>query len=593
MVGKIRDQILYSAASSNLFPQKPTLRLYSEVDICLHCGRKTTVQKTKTRTLNTLEIGTFKIKEYIYKCQNEGIIFTTNQLDKIVSPGCNFGYDVIVYVGLAIFVHSRSNQDIMRSLAAKNISISDRQISNLGRKFITYLAIAHDESREEIRSIMKRKGGYILHIDGTFEGDSPNLFCGLDGISELVLDAIKIPSEKKDYIVPFLKRIKKQYGDPIALVHDMGPGIMGAVAEVFQDIPDYICHFHFLRDIGKDLLLEDHQGIMKSLKKHKIRGALRQKLRYLENKIGENMVLINEFIAGEKKADSEKELFPEIAVYLIIQWVFEAPKESKGYGFPFDIPHLDFYNRLKKMYKELSNVLSNSNIENKKSLIKVCKLAKTVLDDRNLKINVKSIESKISVFNKLRESLRIADPHGEKGLNDEGDSDIKTIEDKVKKFNQWLKEDNDRAETYSKMIKQIEKYWDKLFTDPIVVSTSEGEFTIIPQRTNNILERFFRNEKRRGRKKQGCVSLNKTLKAILAKTPLIRNLENPEYLKILLNDCSSLAERFSKIDCKLVREQLDKAKKEQNKVAPEVKKLIRMPNFPQKISAALIDQGNI
>ena len=63
---------------------------------------------------------------------------------------------------------------------------------------------------------MKREGGYILHIDGTFEGDSPNLFCLLDGISEIVLDAIKIPSEKKDDIVPFLMRIKKQYGNPIA-----------------------------------------------------------------------------------------------------------------------------------------------------------------------------------------------------------------------------------------------------------------------------------------------------------------------------------------------------------------------------------------
>jgi hypothetical protein len=511
----------------------------------------------------------------------------------MVPPGCNFGYDVIAYVGLAIFVDYRSNQDIMHSLAAKNICISDRQISNLGRKFITYLAIAHDEAREQIRSLMKREGGYILHIDGTFEGDSPNLFCGLDGISEIVLDAIKIPSEKKDDIVPFLMRIKKQYGNPIALVHDMGTGIMGAVAVVFKDVPDYICHFHFLRDIGKDLLLEDHKSIMRSLKKHKIRGSLRQKLRYLENKLGEHIGSINEIISGEKKVDLETEIFPEIVVYSLIQWVFEAPRQSKGYGFPFDTPHLDFYTRLKKIYKELSKILDNSDRKNKKCLIKVCKLVKVVLDDKNLKTTVKNIEAKIVVFNKLRESMKIADPVGEKGLNDEGDSDIITIEDKVKKFYQWLKDDKKRKKTYSKMIKQIEKYWDKLFTDPIIVVTNEGEFTVVPQRTNNILERFFRSEKRRDRKKQGCVSLNKTLKAILAKTPLVRNLENQEYLEIILNDCSSLAERFSKIDCKLVREQIEKARKEHNRISPEMKKLIRIPNFPQKISAAIISQGNI
>lgn len=223
----------------------------------------------------------------------------------------------------------------------------------------------------------------------------------------------------------------------------------------------------------------------------------------------------------------------------------------------------------------------------------MCKLVKVVLDDKNLKTTVKNIEAKLVVFNKLRESMKIADPVGEKGLNDEGDSDIKTIEDKVKKFYQWLKVDKKRKKTYSKMIKQIEKYWDKLFTDPIIVVTNEGEFTVVPQRTNNILERFFRSEKRRDRKKQGCVSLNKTLKAILAKTPLVRNLENQEYLEIILNDCSSLAERFSKIDCKLVREQIEKARKENNRITPEMKKLIRIPNFLQKISAAIISQGNI
>ncbi len=84
------------------------------------------------------------------------------------------------------------------------------------------------------------------------------------------------------------------------------------------------------------------------------------------------------------------------------------------------------------------------------------------------------------------------------------------------------------------------------------------------------------------------MSLNKTLKAILAKTPLVRNLDKEEYLENLLNGCSNLAERFSKIDSKLVRDQLDQAKKDQNKIPAEVKKVIRQPDFPQKVAAALV-----
>src|SRR4030042_4479643 len=89
---------------------------------------------------------------------------------------------------------------------------------------------------------MTKRGGYILHIDGTCEGDSPHLFCGLDGISEIVLDSIKIPSEKKELLIPFFERIKNQYGGPVALVHDMGLGILMAVEEVFPGVANFICH---------------------------------------------------------------------------------------------------------------------------------------------------------------------------------------------------------------------------------------------------------------------------------------------------------------------------------------------------------------
>ena len=133
------------------------------------------------------------------------------------------------------------------------------------------------------------------------------------------------------------------------------------------------------------------------------------------------------------------------------------------------------------------------------------------------------------------------------------------------------------------MIAQIDKYWSKLFADPLVVKTSEGSILILPQRTNNILERFFRLMKRLGRKKSGTASLSKMLKTILADTPLVRNLENEEYLSIILNGCASLSQRFSQIDDRLVREQLKKAQENQEKNSPEVKKIIILPDLPSKI----------
>ena len=180
---------------------------------------------------------------------------------------CTFGFDVIVEVGMALFVDCHNNQEVMKQLSAKNVIIPEREISYLGRKFIIYLALAHRDSQNQLRQSMAHRGGYILHVDGTCEEDSPHLFCGLDGISELVLDSIKIPSEKKEQLVPFFHRIKQHYGSPLALVHDRGTGIVSAVDEVFPGLPDFICHFHFLRDMGKDLLQEDLYSPSKTLEK--------------------------------------------------------------------------------------------------------------------------------------------------------------------------------------------------------------------------------------------------------------------------------------------------------------------------------------
>ena len=181
--------------------------------------------------------------------------------------------------------------------------------------------------------------------------------------------------------------------------------------------------------------------------------------------------------------------------------------------------------------------------------------------------------------------MRIALPEGKNGINDNGDdTDMKSIEGKVTTFKKWLVSDARRKATYAGMIAQLDKYWDKLFADPLPVVTPEGILYIQPQRTNNILERFFRGEKRRGRKKNGMASLSKVLKAALADTPLVQNLKNSEYMEIIFNGCSSLAERFSQIDAHLVQKKLENAKNSKERILPAVKKLIRDSDLVTKIA---------
>jgi len=586
------EQLVEGVRARSLFPVKPILCFYAEVDLCPHCDAKLNMQKTCEKTVVTMDIGAFRAKEIVLQCPNDGAVFGSPQLRALVPAKCAYSFDVIVEVGMSLFVHSRNEKEIMNELAASNIFISERGVGYLGRKFVVYLALAHRESRQQLLGSMAKRGGYILHIDGTCEGDSPHLFCGIDGISEIVLDSIKIPSEKKELLIPFLQRIKDQFGDPVALVHDMGLGILMAVAEVFPDAADFICHFHFLRDVGKDLLLKDYQTIIKRLREYNVRGLLKQKARYLERKMGQCPAAIADLkksLVSDDVNAASVEHIPAAAAYTLIHWAFDSSTESKGYGFPFDRPHLEFYQRLRKIHALLESIMYirlRDKAKDNRSFRQVKQLLDEVLSDEQLQNTAAQMEVKAEVFDKLRVALRIALPEGKKGLNDDGDkdTDIRTIEKEMTEFRAWLVRSEKRKQTYRKMIEQMDKYWEKLFADPLLVNTPEGEVTITPQRTNNILERFFRGEKRRGRKKSGTASLSKSLKTILAEAPLVRNLNNEEYLETILNGCTTLAERFSLIDAQIVQEELRRARNNQEKISKEARWAIKQPDLPDRIS---------
>ena len=559
----------------NLFKQKPTIDFYPEIS-----DDDVKVFKSREKNVVTLDIGPFRAKETILQ-SNNGSIYHSEQLRALSPNRCTYGYDVLVYVGRALFIHCRNEQQIMEELGNKNVLISPRQIGFLGKKFIVYLAIAHQQSRQRLKQKMVSQGGYILHLDGTCEGDSPHLFTGIDGIAQIVLDNIKLPSEKAELLIPFFRQIRDQYGDPIALVHDMGKGILSAVNAVFKGVPDFICHFHFLRDIGKDLFEKEYTKIRNRLKKHKIRPLLRRKLKALENSIGDDPQAVRTLSAGIDSGCMDTAVMdkmPAIAAYAIIHWTLDT-SELEGYGFPFDCPHLIFYQRL----KVLRDIVENSLIRNK-VLSKLWGPLTKIVEDPQLKKAVSQMQKKVKVFKKLRKTLRIAVPNSNQGLNDDGQEvDMRSIEEKVKRFRQEIGQDKD----YTKMIEQIDKYWDKLFADPITVDTPTGQLDIQPQRTNNILERFFRDLKRRNRKRSGTLSLNKTLKSILADTPLVKNLDNPEYVNIILDGCSTLEERFAKIDSSMVVEKLKTEQKKQQRISPTMKKIIQRADLPERLTSLL------
>lgn len=570
MLSELREKRNDEMSPKTLFPKIYKFRFYPESQVCPRCKRKMNVLKTAKRTVVTIGAGTFVARETQLECSQCCEIGRSQDLRKLVPFKCTYGYDVLVYVGTSLYLKSVNEQTIAKELKSMDIDISESEIRYLGQKFIAYLSICHAQSQLKIRLAMAKKGGYILHIDGTCEGDSPHLFTGMDEISGIILSSVKINSEKKEKIVPFLRDIQAKYGTPLAIVSDMGKGLLAAIEDVFPDVPSLICHFHFLRDLGKDLLENDYRTLRNGLKKSKIRTALKSKRKDFEQKLGKHLQNLS-------KIDEKPEHASIKTALLIIHWIFDTSSLS-GYGFPFDMKHLVFYQRLITAYEEVEKL--NSCKENK-PFYQLKKLLNRIVEDKGLKKAASMLEKNERIFNELRKALRLSMPEGKNGLNDEGDSDMKSISLKVSEF--ISKYDSSKQKAHGKMIKQIRKYYAKLFADPIETKLNGNVVLIQPQRTNNVIERLFRELKRLLRRKSGSISLKRHITAMLPDTLLVKNLENEEYLRMLLRGAATLEERFAQIDSHLFINEFSKMRSHSSKIPASAKKLIRDEEALQKI----------
>lgn len=214
-------------------------------------------------------------------------------------------------------------------------------------------------------------------------------------------------------------------------------------------------------------------------------------------------------------------------------------------------------------------------------------IIRKVLADTTLQRVILELQEREAIFDRLRKAMRIAEPDSKKSLNDDGKiSTLTPIKKALTAFraDPAIIKQAAHCGPYAKMLKQIDKYWNKLFANPISIPTSQGLKRVYPQRTNNVLERFFRSLKRSLRRKTGRHSLNRTLKALLADTALIQNLNNDQYLKIILNGKSSLEEALANIDSHIVRDYLSRQNQASDfRISPSFKKIFALPDLPQKL----------
>ena len=564
------------------------IRFAPQRKACL-CGVPLVVQKTRRKTVLSLT-GPFIAHETLLQCPACSRVFDSDTLLRLVPPRCNVAYDVMVFIGRALFLRHRSTGEVRCELVARNVRLCASEVEYLGRKFISFLAMAHRQASPRIRWRMTWAGGYVLHLDATHEGDAPALMTGLDGLSKIVLANVKVPSENSAHITPFLRELQGTYGTPRACVHDMGTGLCKAVAEVFPHTPDLICHFHFLRDIGKDYLEPAYRKLRDRLRSHASTSRLRALVRDARQRLVEQRTQVSGLAKAVHSVDLPKNrrLLSLASSYSLALWALQGKHSGDGYGFPFDRPLLHFAERLLDLNERLPEIMEQHFSEDqneKKPLFKLARVVSEVAKDSALHHAVKELRWRSEIFDRLRRVMRIAPIGGSNGLNDDGIPEaMSSIQQGVELFRRRLAEDPQLAADprSRKMAEQIDKYGEKLFADPIAVDTPTGKVTIYPQRTNNILEQFFRGLRRGQRRKTGNNSMSRMLRTMLADTPLVKNLDNPDYMEVLLDGKANLEELFSALGRTTIFAD-DKSQADIDRILPGFRAIIKFPKLPEQV----------
>jgi len=124
------ERLSQETLPSVLFPQAPVIRFVPDRKVCL-CGGPLVVQKTRRKTVLSL-IGPFIAHETLLQCSECSRVFDSDDLLGIVPPRCNIAYDVMVFIGRALFRRHRNTEEVRAELVLRNVRLCASEVTYLG-----------------------------------------------------------------------------------------------------------------------------------------------------------------------------------------------------------------------------------------------------------------------------------------------------------------------------------------------------------------------------------------------------------------------------------------------------------------------------
>lgn len=526
--------------------ESPPPRYESKIQFCPQCKLPLKVKKSRTRRLVTCTTDRTVVENIKY-CSCNNSKFTSEQLRQLTPTRSPYSYELIVHIGYLRYHEHRQISEIQKIIASTGPIIPRSSIQRLCLRFLKYFIAVHLESFSLIKDIISQQGGYILQIDGSQNHGRGTLILVKDSISDIRLFAARFPSENKEDLVPFLRYFKSIFGTPLIIIRDGGGGIINALLEVFPNVYQIYCHFHFLRALGHALFDYYHKRFKKTIDRPGVKGQLSKSYRLIQKRLRKE----------------QKQLVREVLEKLCELLSSVLTSSGEGLGYPFEMPVLRFYERclaIEEPVAKLVLLCANNSIR----LKMLCDVQNTLrllhpppAARGKLNRDAERLKEREILFLKARKSLRWH--NGPIPLSTQirwSDKQLKNSRkgidnflDKVKSAKKKAIRQKSKSLTNGLSIieKRFVEHKENLLVPNVQIKTSKGKKNIKVNRTNNEVEKDFRASRRHARRLRGDKNVEGVIQREGVGLLLLFNMNLSHYIRKVFGSWELVGERFAKV----------------------------------------------
>lgn len=543
---------------------------------CPSCGRPTEYYKTtRPRTVQTLRFGEIRFRESQRRCpidrhdmeDGSSLIYGSAFLRSLAPARASIGFDVIVEIGRLRFIEYRQVEEVCEALQAQGITCSPSSVSRWADFFLAAVECLHYTKTNKLRRLLDRNGGYVLHIDATTESKSDTVFVCIDRVLGAVLLTEKISSENEEEVTKALRRLKALFGRPRCIMRDMSGRLANAVQEVFAGVPDRICQFHFLRDIGKDMLGKAYVQMGRTMVRLKINAHLRKMKRELEKTLPVEQVqrasaLFRETSTLEGLQTSSVREHEAVFALRLVNWCLDHTSDGEGLGLPFDLYRVYYCSRINRTRLRLARYARrHPRIMKRCPRLQQLQEIAARVNDYTLRRELREIRALHRHFQRLRAVFRFeVTPTAPLASTMSVGSikEIRAYNRGLVAYTKQLLEAESRgkiADAEKIILKHLKTYQFKL---PIPEQLAELLSRGYLDRTNNFEESMFRDVKRGQRRQVGKKDISREFSLHGPYLPLMRNLTNEHYVAAVVGGINDLPVRISELNPREIGHYLQK-----------------------------------